>query len=209
MVVGQVVLLNGVSSSGKSSISAELQEMLPTPFLRAGIDTFSPMIPERLVAFDPPAGHPAELGMSVETCDGPSGPSLVLHPGEVFYRLIRGMHRALAAMAREGNDIIFDDVIYDPAYFESYLEAFEGVSVWFVGVKIPLHVVEQRERQRGNRAIGHARGHFDLVHRHGPYDIEVDTEAYSDRECAEQIIEAMNRLGEPRAFAASRSQLRI
>ncbi len=190
-------------------MSAELQAILPRPFLRAGIDTFWPMIPEGLVAFDPPVGHPAEQGLSVETCHGPSGPYFVLHPGDVFHRLIRGMHRGVAAMAREGNDIIFDDVIYDPVYFENYLEAFEGVSVWFVGVKIPLHVVEQRERQRGDRAIGHARGHFDLVHRHGPYDIEIDTERHSARECAEQIVCALDRLGEPRAFAAARTQLRI
>lgn len=209
MVAGQVVLLNGVSSSGKSSISTELQDMLPGPFLRASIDTFTSMVPERFIAIDPPLGDVAERGMRVETHDGPSGPSLILRPGAVFHRFVRGMHRAVAAMAREGNDIIFDDVIYDPAYFRSYLEVFEELSVWFVGVKIPLHVAERRERQRGDRANGHARGHFDLVHRHGPYDIELDTEAHSAVECAEQIVRAMDGLGEPRAFAASRTQLRI
>jgi chloramphenicol 3-O phosphotransferase len=117
------------------------------------------------------------------------------------------MHHAVAAMAREGNDIIFDDVIYDPAYFRSYLEAFDGVDVWFVGVKLPLHVAEERERQRGDRAIGHARGHFDLVHCHGPYDIEVDTEAHTARQCAEQIVAAMKRRREPVAFAEARAQL--
>lgn len=205
MVAGRVVLLNGVSSSGKSSISDELQGLLPGPFLTASIDTFVPMVPEQLIAIDPYPGHPAEQGMSVETHDGPSGPYLVLRPGDVFHRFIRGMHRAVAAMAREGNDIIFDDVIYDPAYFESYLDAFEGINVWFVGVKIPLDVVEQRERQRGDRAIGHARGHFDLVHCHGPYDIEVDAEAHSARRCAEQIVAEMRRLGEPHALAAARA----
>lgn len=152
MVAGQVVLLNGVSSSGKTSVSAELQAILARPFLRAGIDTFWPMIPEGLVAFDPPVGHPAVQGLSVETCHGPSGPYFVLHPGDV---------------------------------------------------------AEQRERQRGDRAIGHARGHFDLVHRHGAYDIEIDTGVRSARECAEQIVCALDRLGEPRAFAAARTQLRM
>ena len=209
MVAGQVVLLNGVSSSGKSSISNELQEMLSGPFLKASIDTFTPMLPERLIAIDPPPGDPADQGMRVEIHDSPSGRSLILRPGAVFHRFARGMHRAVAAMAREGNDIIFDDVIYDPAYFQSYLDAFEEISVWFVGVNVPLDVAERREQQRGDRALGHARGHFELVHRHGPYDIEVDTEAHSARECAEQIVSAMNALGEPSAFAGRRSQREI
>jgi chloramphenicol 3-O phosphotransferase len=207
MVVGRVVLLNGVSSSGKSSISDELQGMLSSPFLAGSIDTFVPLIPEWLIAIDPPPGDPAEQGMCVETHDGPSGPHLVLRPGPVFHRFVRGMHHAVAAMARQGNDIIFDDVIYDPAYFRSYLDAFEGIDVWFVGVKLPLHVAEERERQRGDRAIGHARGHFDLVHCHGPYDIEVDAEAHTARECAEQIVAAMKRRREPDAFTAARAQL--
>ena len=209
MVAGRVVLLNGVSSSGKSSISSELQDLLPGLFLKASIDTFTPMVPERLIAIDPPPGDSAEQGLSVETLDGPSGRSLILRPGAVFHRFVRGMHQAVAAMAREGNDVIFDDVIYDPAYFRSYLDAFEEIGVWFVGVKVPLDVAERREQQRGDRALGHARGHFDLVHRHGPYDIEVDTEAHSARECAEQIVRAMDGLGEPRAFAASRTEPRI
>ena len=202
MIAGHVVLLNGVSSSGKSSIATELQGMLPRPFLKASIDTFAPMIPDRLIAFDPPPDDRAEHGLRVETHHGPSGPSLILRPGDVFHRFVRGMHRAIAAMAHEGNDIIFDDVIYDPAYFRSCLEALDGVNAWFVGVKIPLHVVEERERQRGDRAIGHARGHFDLVHCHGPYDIEVDAEAHSAPECAAQIVAGMNRLGEPHALAS-------
>jgi chloramphenicol 3-O phosphotransferase len=206
MVAGHVVLLNGVSSSGKSSIATELQAILPRPFLRASIDTFIPMFPDRLIALDPSPGDPAEQGLRVETHHGPSGPSLILRPGDVFHRFVRGMHHAIAAMAREGNDIIFDDVIYDPAYFGSYLDALDGLNAWFVGVKIPLHVVEQRERQRGDRAIGHARGHSDLVHCHGPYDIEVDTGAHSAAECAAQIAAEMNRLGEPHALSAARSR---
>ena len=142
-----------------------------------------------------------------ETHDGPSGPRLVLRPGPVFHRFVRGMHHAVAAKARQGNDLIFDDVIYDPVHFRSYLEAFDGVDVWFVGGKLPLHVAEEHERQRGDCVIGHARGHFDVVHCHGAYDIKMDTEAHTARECAEQIVAAMQRRSGPVAFAEARAQL--
>src|SRR3989475_10619701 len=50
---GQVIVLNGASSSGKSTVGRELQRILPRPYLFAGIDTFLPMLR--------PAGH---IGMT-------------------------------------------------------------------------------------------------------------------------------------------------
>lgn len=42
---GVIIILNGTSSSGKSSILAHLQRMLEGPFLNAGIDKFIFMLP--------------------------------------------------------------------------------------------------------------------------------------------------------------------
>ena len=36
----QVILLNGVSSAGKSSLTAALQAELPEPYIRTGLDAF-------------------------------------------------------------------------------------------------------------------------------------------------------------------------
>ena len=44
----QIVLLNGASSSGKSTIAAELHDLLPGAWLRLSIDSFLEMLPLRL-----------------------------------------------------------------------------------------------------------------------------------------------------------------
>src|SRR5207245_2127169 len=41
---GQVIVLNGASSSGKSTVGRELQRILPRPYLFTGIDSFLPML---------------------------------------------------------------------------------------------------------------------------------------------------------------------
>jgi chloramphenicol 3-O phosphotransferase len=43
---GKLILLNGASSAGKSSILKELQNTLEEPYLNAGIDKFIFMLPE-------------------------------------------------------------------------------------------------------------------------------------------------------------------
>jgi chloramphenicol 3-O-phosphotransferase len=44
---GTIILINGTSSSGKTSIVHALQELLAEPYLEAGIDKFIFMLPER------------------------------------------------------------------------------------------------------------------------------------------------------------------
>ncbi len=47
MAHGTVVLLNGTSSSGKTSIARALQDIIDEPYLHTGIDEYSPHIPAR------------------------------------------------------------------------------------------------------------------------------------------------------------------
>lgn len=42
---GRIIFLNGVSSSGKSSLATELQRRLPEPFLHFQLDAFIEMLP--------------------------------------------------------------------------------------------------------------------------------------------------------------------
>ena len=60
----------------------------------------------------------------------------------------------------------------------------------FVGVRCPLEVVVAREAARTDRTIGQAAAQFDVVHRAGGYDLEVDTSVLDADEAAERIASA-------------------
>lgn len=192
-----MIVLNGPSSAGKSSIAIELQRLLePTP-LFAGIDSFLAMLP--------PLGH---IGMpwsqrTNENAGGADAPLRWVFPeregegirievSEQGQRTVRGMHRAIAALARVGNDVIFEHVTLCPEWFEDLVDALDGLDVTLVGVRCPLDVIEERERQRGDRIVGQARGHFDAVHGNSAYDIEVDTARLSAQEAAREIASRMS-----------------
>ena len=181
MTGGQVVLLNGTSSSGKSTIARAFQARMPTPYLHTGIDHFLERLPPRL------QGDPD--GWELQFRDDTLAELPVIGPKGL--RLIAGIYRAIAAFAAAGNHAVVDDVIYDPRVLNAAVEALSDGMVLFVGVRCPLEVAEERERERGDRARGGARVFADAVHRHGVYDLEVDSSTLTPDESAAAIETAL------------------
>ena len=99
---------------------------------------------------------------------------------------MRGMRRAIAELARQGNNLIVDEVMLaeDRADYDQLLSEF---ALFVVGVFAPLGVLEERERRRGDRMVGLARWQCDRLHAGITYDFEVDTTTYSPMECAKLI----------------------
>jgi chloramphenicol 3-O phosphotransferase len=176
----RIVLLNGVGSSGKGSIAKALQRITAAPFLHIQMDAFIDMMPENSW------GHPDWLDFETVQEDGK--PSVVLKTGPLGERVFRGMRHAVAAMARQGNNLIVDDVMLgaEKVEYAALLAEFELIRV---GVFAPLEVLEARERTRGDRMIGLARWQYERVHKDMVYDLEVDTSRATPLECAERIRE--------------------
>lgn len=172
MQPGTIILLNGTSSSGKTTLLKTLQATLPEPFLDAGLDRFLWMLPKRYL--DRPLWDDV-LGRAVQA-------------GDVGRQLVSGMHRAIAALSRTGNPVLADHVLVEPAWLDECVTLFSDLPAYLVGVRCPLAVLEQREHARQDRTLGQAKAQFELVHRHGLYDIEVDTSRDDPGECARQII---------------------
>lgn len=181
---GTIILINGTSSSGKTSIFKALQEILAEPFLDAGIDKFIWMLPKRYL--ERPWWDDV-LGLATEA-------------GQVGHRLIAGMHQSIAALSKAGNHVVADHVLVEPEWLRECGELFSELPAYFIGVYCPLEVLEQRERARKDRTWGQARAQFDLVHAHGLYDLEVDTSVYSALDCAWQIKERLEDRYPPEAF---------
>jgi len=190
-----IILLNGTSSSGKSSLLRELQRLLPEPYLDAGIDKFIWMLPGRYLnmplwseVFSYHYPNPADL----ET--------FTIQVGPLGQQLTSGMHHAIAALAAAGNHVIADHVLLDPVWLRECVSLWQSFRVYFFGVRCPLEVVEQRERNRQDRTLGQARAQFDVVHAHACYDGEVDTSLEDVQTCARRILDGMANQPVPQAF---------
>jgi chloramphenicol 3-O phosphotransferase len=181
-----VIFLNGVSSAGKTSIAKVLQQTLPEPYLHVPLDSFEAMLPERY-----------------DESESFAWPTL-------FPRLLSGFHHSIAALAGAGNNLIVDHVtVVREGWPSSLMECaflLRPFRAYLVGVHCPLEELQRREQQRGDRYLGTAARQFDRVHRHGIYDIEVDTSQASAHACAEQVMTYLSR-HEPNAFSQLRASV--
>lgn len=171
--------MNGTSSSGKSSIAKELLATLDGAWFHLAIDQFHRIRARR------------------EWTDETFLP--------VFQRTVLGFHRAVAGMASAGNDVVVDHIMGERWRLADCLTVFAGLPVYFVGIRCSLPELERRERERGNRTIGRAALQFPLVHQHGAYDVEVDSERQTPAECAALIRDRLYA-APPTAFDQLREQ---
>jgi chloramphenicol 3-O phosphotransferase len=128
-----------------------------------------------------------------------------IYMGPAARRLISGYHYSIAACASVGNNLIVDHVLWDLQWRQECITLLSGFSVFFVGVRCPLNVLEARERERGDRTLGQARAQFAYVHLDALYDLEIDTSLASPQECAAYIIAALRRPPTPSAFQQLRT----
>jgi len=126
--------------------------------------------------------------------------------GDYGETVLAAMRRCVAVIAQQGINVIVDDLLFKPDYLLDYRQALAGLDVWFVGVRCPLAVVEQREALRPGRFPGTATSHFHEVHAHGQaYDVEVDTGNQDPVRCADKIIARLET--PPCAFSTSSTSL--
>jgi chloramphenicol 3-O phosphotransferase len=177
MTNGKIILLNGPSSAGKTTIARALQQMIDEPFWHVASDQFveSHMLPDR-------------------RAEGGDFAWRIMRP-----RFFDAFHRCLPAIASAQNNLVIEHIIEFADWMRDLVVLLAPFDVFFVGVHCPLAELERRERERGDRMIGEARDHLAVVHSFGPYDYEIDS-TDDPSVNAQWIIAAWKRRTAPSAF---------
>jgi chloramphenicol 3-O phosphotransferase len=178
--MSRVVLLNGVSSVGKSSIAKALQRIAARPMLHVQMDAFLEMMPPG--TFGDPQGYTFET-----TLDAVGRPVTAITSGPILELAMRSLRAAVAAMADNGADLVVDEVIWDPADLADYRRRLAAHDLFTVGLAAPLDLVEAREAARGDLTLGLARWQHDKVHAGMTYDLELDTSLSAPEALAARI----------------------
>lgn len=181
---GKIILLNGASSSGKSTLARELQQRLPAPFWHYSIDHLNDakVLPESRIA-----------------------------RGEFPWPTLReaffdGFHRSVAAFAAAGNNLVVEHIVETREWLHRLLRLLDGCDVFFVGVHCPLEELERRERLRGDRRPGEAAADLHVVHTFAGYDFECSSVEPVERN-ADRVVDAWAARGQPSAFDRLRREL--
>ena len=175
--LGKIILINGASSSGKSTLARELQQTLPLPFWHFSFDHLR---------------------------DSNALPMARIRSGEIDWPTMRpavfdGFHRCLPALAKTGNNLIVEHIIENEMWLSDLVELLTGLDVFFVGVHCPLPELERRERERGNRRTGEARTDYQTVHSFTEYDLEVNS-MQPNQTNVDTLVDAWKSRHPPSAF---------
>lgn len=169
----QIIYLNGPSSSGKTTLAKALQNSFEKPFLHVGVDKIIGWMPDKINNW---TGGEAFLGYSWKQGEDESGNLIQeLQAGSFAQKIGETFREVVLALAKMGHHLIIDDVSFGKGQVDKWKEALKDFRVLWVGVNAPLHVLEEREKDRGNRILGSARGQFHKVHVDVTYDLEIDT----------------------------------
>lgn len=192
---GTVIILNGPSGSGKSSIQKEFQYlMMPNLWIKTGIDTLfdAPMptiTPENMSFWQSP--NPIRW---VETSQDDQGNNVItLFVGEQGEKVAYAMNSAIAAYANNGCSVIVDYIAYKPEWFVDLQNQLKNIKTYYVAVEIPLEVLEQREAARGTSPQGHARSHYFTVYGDTKYDLRVNSATHTAKEIAQQLKDLIQK----------------
>ena len=192
---GTVIILNGPSGSGKSSIQREFQYlMMPNLWIKTGIDFLfdAPMptiTPENMSFWQ--LSNPIRW---VETSqDAPGNNLITLFVGEQGEKVAYAMNSAIADYAKNGCNVIVDYIAYKQEWLDDLQKKLADIRTYYVAVEIPLETLEQREAARGTSPKGHARSHYFTVYGNKKYDLIVNSSTNSAKEIAQQLKELVEK----------------
>lgn len=172
---GKIIILNGVSSSGKTTLTKALQRAFDEHYFWIANDTFCEMSADKFWDID----------------------------GEVTHsRAMMAMFHTIKTFSDLGYNVIVDHVFVDidtVATLEKCIDILNDYKVYFIRVDCELSELKRRERNRGDRNIGQARFQLDHIHKHELYDYLVDTSNGDIKELADNIKDFV-QIEEPIAF---------
>ncbi len=158
-----IILLNGSSSSGKSTLAKALQALIEDKrnerYEIVSIDDF--------------------LKMTTED---------VIYEDDVFE--ISGFLCEKVLQVFKGNQgVIIDHVITSERIFDQLKEMVNPNHLWLIRVTCPLEVLRKREQERKDRCLGSAEASYTYLFPKEGYDLTVDTHFMTASECANKIFD--------------------
>lgn len=171
---GQVILLNGPSSAGKTTLGKTLQRKLQEQY---GIHSI-------LLSAD-------QLLMAA----GCTGSTVISCLEETGLPVIETFHAAIQAAAKAGALVIADHVLGEnTAWINDLYSRLEGIQVLPVQVFCGIEELQRREYARKDRQPDwpHALRQAKEIHVHLPCEIVVDTTKAGPDDCADIVLDALS-----------------
>lgn len=186
--MGTVILLVGPSCAGKSTLAEAIQALSPEPYLAQSLDGLFAAVPDGWGSGGEHARDGFHYVWEAPQTEG-GAPVRRIAYGPAGWGLLKGFHRAVAAYADAGVNVVVDDMLLDLDVLKHWARALAAVPTLLVSVTAPKAELLRREAARQlHPTPGLVAGHFDL-HQGIVADVRIDTSAVSPPEAARSLLD--------------------
>ena len=165
---GIVIYLNGVTSTGKTTLAKAIQEKADMNFYTFSHDTFQQMISHKFLSRD--------------------------YWGYLSEAIIQA-YKTAKMMSDNGINIIYDGMVLEvdelKPHYEQINKIFSDTPLIMVDVFCPLEICKQRNIERGDRGVNQSVEQSSIMSKNVKHDISVDTSLNSAEECAKIILDKL------------------
>ena len=176
---GRIVFINGVSSSGKSTLAQALQTRMPEPCYKLSLDLFTDISSMR---YDK-------------------------NPNQTLSKTFTLFHNTIRMFSDHGANVIVDHILLKPlkpgeaSPIDECFYLLRDYPVLFICAHCSLGELKRREQARKDRTPGMAERQLEHIYPADRYDFTVDTSAITIDECASRVMDFYLKNVEPCAFA--------
>jgi chloramphenicol 3-O phosphotransferase len=201
MKPGKVIIINGGSSTGKTSMALEFQEITREPYFLLGIDLFWVTMPQKEIDLE--RVSPRFYQWCQEENEEGQRYYRIL-PGPFLNEIMLARYKSMVAYLERGLNLVADEVFWSREWLLESLRVFKGFECYYVGIFCADRELLARELQRGDRLVGWARGSQIYAHKDALYDLKIDNTFKTPLECAE----ALKHLAESDAVPVAADRMR-
>lgn len=215
MKKGKLILINGASSVGKTSLCRAFQDNMDDMWVRLGIDHFWFIMPPNKLVLTPQ--QDAEYFILNKHIDKDGYQYDEFLPGPKANKVVKAGFHSLSAYLDIGINIISDQIFWSWDWVCSAMEKLENYHVLMIKLVVEDNVGIQRESLRGegineedaernNRPNGHYLGSAKVVHQGIIYDYFLDFTCKMAEELAVEIERAFISIKKPTALNKMRKK---
>lgn len=168
MKKGRIVFLNGVTSSGKTSIVEALQERKDIFFYVVANDLFEQMVGDKYLQED---------------------------YWKYLSEVIIMMYHTAKLYSDMGKNVLIDGIIVEreeiKPHYKQLLEILKDNPLDIVEVYCPIDICKERNCLREDRYESQSEEQLELMSRNIKYSMKVDTSVYTSAECADIIVKEL------------------
>ena len=175
--LGYVVILNGVSSTGKTTLARAMQRVSNELIVHISLDDHLMALP----------------------CEWRSNAFLL---ASVVPMVVQNVFTSAAFYAQRGVNVVVDIVLQERKWVIDFIEILHECQVLCVGLFCPCDELERREKQR-DAPTDRLSSQMNRVHEFMFYDHKFDTSKQSSDECAEEVLGLLKAGGD--AFSRVKS----